>query len=281
MDTIERMRSMMGKVSEAKDAVVDKMTEAKDKVAERVMEAKDAVVEKVAEVREKVMGDGEKEGQAPNVLELLKADHEMVNGIFDRMMGPADKRDSGDLREGLFAQLKYELDTHAELEEQIVYPVLERIDALRPKIQEGRKEHDLVKQQLTDLDQASAQSSADSETWMAQLKVLQESVQHHVKEEENDIFPVARKAFNDAELRRLGGKVEAAKKRSASGKPAGEAAKSTDKAVKPADKAARPADKAAKSTDKDKPQGKDPSKDQGRGGAGRPAGADRAHRPHR
>ena len=220
MDAMDRMKSMMDKVGEAKEAVVDKMAEAKDKVTERVMEAKEAVSDKMAEVRGKVMGDADKESKPLDAIELLKADHQLVNGIFDRLLPPgaeqgdkaADKGEASD-REGLFSQLKYELDTHAEVEEQIFYPVMERIDGFRAKMQEAHQEHDLVKQLLVELSQAPA----GGEGWTAQLKVLQENVQHHVKEEETEIFPAARKALSEDELRRLGAKLEAAKKADSNG----------------------------------------------------------------
>ena len=84
-----------------------------------------------------------------NAFTLLKADHEKVAGILDKIDETTERATKG--REELFAQLKNELDVHARIEEEILYPVLEEYEETRAICFEAYEEHALVKQLLEDL----------------------------------------------------------------------------------------------------------------------------------
>ena len=141
-----------------------------------------------------------------NAFQLLKEDHKKVAGIFEKLE-PTTER-GVKTREDLFTQLKNELDVHAEIEETIFYPALREADETHDIILEGYEEHKVVKTLLAELEELPK----DDETWGAKLKVLQENVEHHVEEEEGEMFKSARKVLSNEEAEELGERLEAAKK---------------------------------------------------------------------
>lgn len=110
-------------------------------------------------------------------------------------------------REELFTQLKTELDIHAEIEEKILYPVLEKAEETHDISLEAYEEHRLVKQLLTELEA----EPKDAEEWTAKFTVLKENVEHHVEEEEGEMFKKARKVLSQEEIDELGARLEEAK----------------------------------------------------------------------
>jgi len=140
-----------------------------------------------------------------NAFTLLKADHKKVAGIFEKLEPTTDR--AVKTREDLFAQLKKELDVHARIEETILYPALKDPDETHDITLEAYEEHAVVKQLLAELDEMSK----DEEEWGAKLKVLQENVEHHVEEEEGEMFPKARKVLSEEEVEALGERLEKAK----------------------------------------------------------------------
>jgi hemerythrin-like domain-containing protein len=141
-----------------------------------------------------------------NAFTLLKSDHEKVAGILDKIEGTTER--ALKTREDLFAQLKTELDIHAHIEETILYPVLEKAEESRDITLEAYEEHRLVKQLLRELEAAAK----DDEQWTAKFTVLKENVEHHVEEEEGEMFKKARKVLSEDEIETLGTRLEAAKK---------------------------------------------------------------------
>ena len=142
-----------------------------------------------------------------NAFTLLKDDHKKVAGILEKLDATTER--GVKTREELFTQLKTELDIHAEIEETIFYPALEEHDETRDITLEGIEEHRIVKQFLAELDAMAK----DDEVWTAKMTVLKENIEHHVEEEEGEMFSKARKALTDEEVESLGTRMEAAKKK--------------------------------------------------------------------
>ena len=140
-----------------------------------------------------------------NAFTLLKTDHKTVAGIMDKIDETTER--AVKTREELFTQLKTELDIHARIEETIFYPALEKADETRDITLEAFEEHRLVKQLLGELESMAK----DSEEWTAKFTVLKENVEHHVEEEEGEMFPKARKVLGDSDAETLGERMEAAK----------------------------------------------------------------------
>ena len=140
-----------------------------------------------------------------NAFTLLKNDHEKVAGILEKIDETTERAIKS--REELFAQLKNELDVHARIEEEILYPALEEYEETRPISLEAYEEHALVKQLLEEL----AAAPKDDEQWTAKFTVLKENVEHHVEEEEGEMFQKARKVLSEEEIEELGDRLQAAK----------------------------------------------------------------------
>lgn len=140
-----------------------------------------------------------------NAFQLLKEDHKKVAGIFAKLE-PTTER-GVKTREELFAQLKTELDIHTYVEETIFYPALKEAEETHDIVLEGLEEHKVVKTLLAELDELSK----DQEEWGAKLKVLQENVEHHVEEEEGEMFKDARKVLSEEQAKELGERMAAAK----------------------------------------------------------------------
>ena len=141
-----------------------------------------------------------------NAFQLLKEDHKKVAGIFEKLE-PTTER-GVKTREELFTQLKNELDVHARIEETIFYPALREAAETHDIILEGFEEHKVIKTLLAGLDTMPK----DDEKWGAKLKVLQENVEHHVEEEEGEMFTGARKVLSEEQAEQLGVRLEEAKK---------------------------------------------------------------------
>jgi hypothetical protein len=140
-----------------------------------------------------------------NAFTLLKADHEKVAGILEKIDETTERATKG--REELFAQLKNELDIHTRIEEEILYPVLEEFEETRDISLEAYEEHALVKQLLGEL----AAAPKDDEQWTAKFTVLKENIEHHVEEEEGEMFKKARKVLSEDEIENLGDRLQEAK----------------------------------------------------------------------
>ena len=135
---------------------------------------------------------------------LLKADHRNVAELFKRLENASGKRKLTVIKE-----IKTELDLHAHIEEKIFYPTLEDRAETHDLILEAYEEHKQVKTLLRQLSRARTAS----EEWQAKAKVLQENVEHHVDEEENQLFKKARAALSAEEIEELGQKLEMEKER--------------------------------------------------------------------
>jgi iron-sulfur cluster repair protein YtfE (RIC family) len=141
-----------------------------------------------------------------DAFELLKQDHEKVSGIFEKLEPTTEN--AVKTREELFAKLKNELDIHARIEEQIFYPAIKQAEETHDITLEAFEEHRVVKRLLSELEAMPV----DNEQWGAKLKVLKENVEHHVEEEEGEMFPSARKVLSEEQINDLGARMEAAKK---------------------------------------------------------------------
>lgn len=135
---------------------------------------------------------------------LLKADHRKVEELFKQLEAA-----SGQAKLRVFEQIKSELDLHTHIEEKIFYPALEKPKQTHDLTLEAYEEHDVVKNLLKQLSRAK---TADDE-WEAQAKVLKENVEHHVEEEENELFEKAEAVLGAEDIEALGERMEAEKER--------------------------------------------------------------------
>jgi hemerythrin-like domain-containing protein len=175
--------------------------------------------------------------------ELLKTDHRKVEQLFSQLESASGKQ-----KLEVFKQIKTELELHTQIEEKIFYPALEEPEETHDLALEAYEEHAVVKDLLKQLGRARTAN----DQWEAQAKVLQENVEHHVEEEENELFEKAQAALGEEELEELGDRMEAEKarkQRGSSSKKSGAAKKSASKtkSASTAAKRARPS-KTSKSS---------------------------------
>lgn len=145
--------------------------------------------------------------QHPDAIAVLKADHQRVTDLFDTFDGLGPRAHK--TRESTVAKIIKELSVHAGIEETVFYPaVRERLASDdEPLVLEALEEHHLVKLTLNELESMAS----TSERFAAKVTVLREVVDHHVKEEETELFKQVRKAFSKAELVNLGEQLDAAR----------------------------------------------------------------------
>lgn len=141
-----------------------------------------------------------------NAIELLKADHKVVDGLFQKVKATDEEE-----HPALFEQIKAELDVHAHIEETIFYPKLiaEGDKELADLTQEGIQEHHQVKIFLREI----AALADESEVFEPKLTVLIENVEHHVMEEEGEMFKMIEEQFDAETLEELGRQMEEEKSR--------------------------------------------------------------------
>ncbi len=144
--------------------------------------------------------------QGGDVLAVLKADHEKVKALFGRAL----ELESGDADiEDLAEQIIIELKLHTEAEEQIFYPALKtkaldaNEDDAKNEVLEAYIEHGSVKELIAKIE---AMEPSD-ESYKAVLQVMSEQVEHHVEEEESEMFKQARELLSELELRDIGEQI--------------------------------------------------------------------------
>ena len=117
-----------------------------------------------------------------DVTRMLEADHRMVEGLFAQI-----EEQEGDERTALVDELAEALQQHMELEEQVVYPAMAPVTG-SDKVEAGVTEHELAKKALADL----ISQTPDGPGFGAALDAVKAGIEHHVKEEEEEIFPKLR-----------------------------------------------------------------------------------------
>lgn len=128
-----------------------------------------------------------------DAIALLKADHEAVSMLFAEY----EKTRSVPNKKALVAEICTALTVHAQIEEEIFYPAVKLALKDKQLVPEATVEHATVKDLIAQLEGAEP----DGEIYDAKVKVLSEYVTHHVKEEQNEMFPKAKAtSLNMAEL---------------------------------------------------------------------------------
>jgi len=142
-----------------------------------------------------------------DAITLLKNDHKAVKRLFRQFEKLGDNAVKS--RRELVEKMIEELSVHAAIEEQLFYPtVRESVPETEDHVLESLEEHHVVKWTLSEL----VDMKGDEERFEAKVTVLIESVEHHAGEEEDDLFPLVRKAMGRKELADLGAAMEKAKR---------------------------------------------------------------------
>ena len=140
----------------------------------------------------------------PNAITSLKADHTKVKKLLRQLEATTER--GVKTREDLVGQIEMELKIHAKLEEEIFYPAFKNAASKKDDKElffEAAEEHHVVDMVLPEL----KMTSPKSELFGAKAKVLKELLEHHIEEEESEMFARARVLMSDEELRELGDKM--------------------------------------------------------------------------
>lgn len=140
-----------------------------------------------------------------NALTLLEDDHKDIKQLLEKADDTTER--AVKTRAALLHEISVKLTAHEKIEEDIFYPALKKHPKAKDIVLEGYQEHhvvDLIMAELKDLDE-------DDETWGAKFAVMKENIEHHVEEEEGEMFTKARAAFSAEELAELGEQMQAMK----------------------------------------------------------------------
>ncbi len=141
-------------------------------------------------------------GARPDALEILEREHRRFEDLLKQ--GEETTERARATRRELLATLTAELNTHELMEEKVLYPALQAHPQAREIVLEGFEEHhvaDLIVKELQEV-------ATNDEAWGAKFKVLKESIEHHIQEEERNMFRLARGIFAREELRLLAARME-------------------------------------------------------------------------
>jgi len=136
-----------------------------------------------------------------DAITLLETDHRRFEDLLKQGEGTTERTVKG--RTELLKTLTTELNLHELIEEKLLYPALEAHPEARDIVLEGYQEHHVADVLTRELHQVAA----DDEQWAPKFKVLKESLQHHIQEEEGEMFRKARGIFSREELAALGARM--------------------------------------------------------------------------
>ena len=136
---------------------------------------------------------------------LLKDDHDTLKKILNDLDSTTER--GVKTREELFTRVRRELEVHEAIEEEIFYPALKEHPKAKELVLEAYEEHNVVDMVMAEIED----TPYDDERWGAKLTVMKENIEHHIEEEEGEMFPQARQIFERSELQELGERMKARK----------------------------------------------------------------------
>ncbi|MCG5052730.1 MAG: hemerythrin domain-containing protein [Myxococcales bacterium] len=156
-----------------------------------------------ANVSGKVMGAAKKAASwlsgETGILATLKQEHGEVSALMGKVVATEGKDNASRERQQVFQQVRRELLAHARGEEREFYPRLLQFPETEPLARQSMNEHQDIEallEQLARMDDTDA-------GWMNTFRALRDNVQHHVKEEENDLFPRVADVLDKDRLREM------------------------------------------------------------------------------
>ncbi|HEU5205382.1 MAG TPA: hemerythrin domain-containing protein [Candidatus Limnocylindrales bacterium] len=140
-----------------------------------------------------------------DAITLLKTDHDKVKKLLAELESTTER--GVKTRSELFSTIKAELTVHEIIEEEIFYPELKAHPKAQDIVLEGYEEHHVVDLLMSELESLDV----SDETWGAKALVMKENIEHHIEEEEGEMFTQARRVFDKEELENLGERMAARK----------------------------------------------------------------------
>ncbi|MBA3613514.1 MAG: hemerythrin domain-containing protein [Nitrospirales bacterium] len=144
-----------------------------------------------------------------DIYQALKEDHQEAKKLFAEIEQSSGK--TNDSREKLFTTLKEALENHSQAEEKVFYAPLKKKEETKDKIEHAKKEHQKVTKMLNELE---SMDNKDDQ-WLKKVSQLKEDVQHHIQEEEGEIFKKAQGIFSKEQAEEMARQFKQAKKQKA------------------------------------------------------------------
>ncbi len=185
----------------AKRKTASRAKKARTPVRSSLASAASAVRGVVAGAVQAVAGSFPWSADENDPIALLESDHRRFEDLMKKGEETTERAVKG--RTALLDTLTAALDVHELIEEKILYPALKPHAETRDIVLEGFQEHHVADILVKELHQVAK----DDEQWGAKFKVLQESLEHHIKEEEGTMFPGARRVLSAEELKELGARM--------------------------------------------------------------------------
>lgn len=132
-----------------------------------------------------------------SIINVFKKDHETVKHILQTLKDTTER--AVKTRQENFEKLVKEFTIHGDFEEKFFYPLLKDKSATHDLVLEAYEEHHEAKLILEEIKRLAP----DDERWIAKLTVVKENIEHHIKEEENSLFPKAKNLIAEPELVQL------------------------------------------------------------------------------
>jgi hemerythrin superfamily protein len=159
-----------------------------------------------------------------NALDLLKTQHREVEHLFEEYEKLGEK--DVEMKETLFVEIADALAAHASIEERFFYPSVKAEDT-EELLHESLEEHLGAKRLIADL----LELQGGDDAFDAKMKVLKEQVEHHVEEEEGELFPKVKKMMEEDSLESLGAIMEQEYEEMRKGEPRNQVPSETDEAA--------------------------------------------------
>ncbi|MHB9005264.1 MAG: hemerythrin domain-containing protein [Coriobacteriia bacterium] len=135
------------------------------------------------------------------IFDELTSEHEEMRTWMKQLSEHYDR--------SMFEKFSNEIERHMEAEEKVLYEPLRDAESLHDLIMEGYEEHVVAEDILRKLQE----QKGGTELWTTRMKVLMESVEHHLEHEEQEMFPKARTLVSEQDAMRMAEEFEKAKKR--------------------------------------------------------------------
>lgn len=142
-----------------------------------------------------------------SIYDELKHDHEEVKQMLEELCELSAR--AGRRKAVLFEKFKAEMIAHSRVEEKVFYDALKGKKEGKEEALEGYEEHHLVDVMLREM----SRLDVGDERWKAKLKVLKENIEHHIEEEEKEIFDTAEDILSDEEAEEIGERFRAEKEK--------------------------------------------------------------------
>ena len=134
-----------------------------------------------------------------DVLQFLKNEHDEVKAVFAKL-----EKAKGTEASRLWEQLSSMISLHEELEETYFYPRLREASTTEDLVLESYQEHHVMDVLIGEI----AKLRPSDEEWEPKIKVLEENTEHHIEEEEGELFPKVRKIWDTDMRKRVGEEME-------------------------------------------------------------------------